>query len=40
MYAVGSDGKFMPGLCFTGGDRYVLAGFQNGSTILCELVSE
>ncbi len=36
----GSDGKFMPGLCFTGGDRYVLAGFQNGSTILCELVSE
>ena len=36
----GTDGKFMPGLCFTGGDRYVIAGFQNGSTILCELVSE
>lgn len=36
----GSDGKFMPGLCFTGGDRYVLAGFPDGSTVLYELVSE
>ena len=31
------NGRWRPGLCFTGGDRYILLPFLDGSTVLCEL---
>ncbi len=34
------NNRFLPGLCFTGGDRYVLFPFANGDTVLCELVGD
>lgn len=29
--------RWQPGLCFTGGDRYIILPFLDGSTVLCEL---
>ena len=31
------NNRFLPGLCFTGGGRYVILPFANGDTALCEL---
>ena len=29
--------RWQPGLCFTGGDRYILFPYLDGGTVLCEL---